>query len=76
MSELRNGAFDSTMSFELKTNPVAAIGTQEVNEQPAVDARTIKGAYVIVDNGYLNWSTTVPPLSILVIVQRFGSLNG
>jgi hypothetical protein len=31
MSELRNGAFDSTMSFELKTNPVAAIGTQ-VNE--------------------------------------------
>jgi hypothetical protein len=62
------------MSFELKTNPVAAIGTQ-VNEQPAVDARTIKGAYVIVDNCYLNWSTTVPPLSILVIVQRFGSLN-
>ena len=61
MSELWNGAFDSTMSFELKTNPVAAIGTQ-VNEQPAVDARTIKGAFVIVDNGYLNWSTTVPPI--------------
>jgi hypothetical protein len=61
MSELWNGAFDSTMSFELKTNPVAAIGTQ-VSEQPAVDARTIKGGYVIVDNGYLNWSTTVPPI--------------
>ena len=24
--------------------------------------RTVKGAYVIVDNGYLNWSTTVPPI--------------
>jgi hypothetical protein len=51
MADLRNGAFNNTMSFELKTNTDGETTT-----------RIIKGAYVIVDNGYLKWSTTVPPI--------------
>jgi DDE superfamily endonuclease len=46
---LQNGALNSTMSFELRN-------------QHSENTRAIKGAYVIVDNGYLNWSTTVPPM--------------
>ena len=49
MTELQNGALNSTMSFELRN-------------QHSKNTRAIKGAYVIVDNGYLNWSTTVPPM--------------
>jgi hypothetical protein len=51
MADLRNGAFNNTMSFELKTNTDGETTT-----------RIIKGAYVIVDNGYLKWSTAVPPI--------------
>jgi len=29
-----------------------------------VIAVTYKGVYVIVDNGYLNWSCTVPPFTV------------
>jgi hypothetical protein len=47
MHQLREGKFDSTMSFVL-TNKYG----KDV---------TIKGAYVIVDNN-LKWPTTVPPL--------------
>ena len=57
MSELRNGAFDSTMSFQLRKNPVAGGATEEEQEEPLAgepSMTTIKGAYVIVDNGYLN----------------------
>ena len=64
MAELRNGALNETMSFELRNNPIQS-GAQE-QEEPVAAAtettRTIKGAYVIVDNGYLNWSSTVPPI--------------
>ena len=67
MAELRNGAFDTAMSFELRKNPpgCSGSGAQEQEEEPvaAPTARTIKGAYVIVNNGYLNWSTTVPPIT-------------
>ena len=38
-------------------------GQQEQFEQTTTVATTIHGAYVIVDNdGYLDWSTTVPPI--------------
>jgi hypothetical protein len=47
MDQLRRGHFDSTMSFELQPR--------------ANDSITINGCYVIVDNGYLQRSTTVPP---------------
>ena len=48
VSRLQRGEFDDKMSFELKTEQGSSI--------------KMKGAYVIVDNGYLEWSTTVPPL--------------
>jgi hypothetical protein len=47
MDQLRRGLFNSTMSFELQTRAGHSI--------------SINGCYVIVDNGYLQWSTTVPP---------------
>ena len=45
---VRDGEFNSTMSFVLSNKDGRDV--------------TMKGAYVIVDNGYLNWSSTVPPL--------------
>jgi hypothetical protein len=48
MQQLRDGEFNSTMSFVLSNEHGRDV--------------TINGAYVIVDNGYLTWSTTVPPL--------------
>ena len=47
MEQLRNGSFNDTMSFDLFK---------------ATDEKVrMNGAYVIVDNGYLDWSVTVPP---------------
>ena len=48
MDELRKGAFGNMMTFELM--------------KASCSHTNMNGAYVIVDNGYLNWSTTVPPL--------------
>lgn len=48
VEQLRNGSFNDTMSFEL----FKATGEKV----------KFSGAYVIVDNGYLEWSVTVPPL--------------
>ncbi len=47
MHQLCEGDFDKSMSFELKV--------QE-------SSLTVNGAYVIVDNGYLHFPSTVPPL--------------
>ncbi|KAI2499473.1 Plant transposon protein [Fragilaria crotonensis] len=59
MSELRDGALNDKMDFELRTRQGMADGGEDEGEE-----RTLKleGAYVIVDNGYLEWSTTVPPM--------------
>jgi hypothetical protein len=48
VSQLQRGEFDDKMTFELKTKEGSSIN--------------VKGAYVIVDNGYMEWSTTVDPL--------------
>ena len=63
MTDLRDGAFDEVMDFTLQrtkrndnTATVAAASTNDIEEV------TIKGAYVIVDNGYLRWPTTIPPM--------------
>ena len=57
MSNLRDGAFDNKMSFKLRTR-------QGMSSDDGGKDRTLelKGAYVIVENGNLEWSTTVPPL--------------
>jgi hypothetical protein len=44
------------MPFELRKNSVDA------QQNKATATTIIKGAYIIVDNGYLNWSTTMPPM--------------
>jgi hypothetical protein len=56
MDQLRRGSFDDLMGFVLLT-------TDDNGKQKEIQ---MKGAYVIVDNGYLAWSTTVPPLKDLV----------
>jgi hypothetical protein len=48
MDELRHGIFNNSMTFELLSSSGEKVD--------------MCGAYVIVDNGYLNWSTTVPPM--------------
>ena len=47
VSDLQRGSFDNKITFQLSTNRGTPIN--------------VKGAYVIVDNGYLDWSSTVPP---------------
>ena len=36
----------------------------ELNEEGEVVAAKYQGCWLLVDNGYLNWSTTVPPMKI------------
>jgi hypothetical protein len=57
ISELRDGGLDDKMDFELRTR-------QGMTSDEEGDDRILrlKGAYVIVDNCYLEWSTTVPPV--------------
>ena len=54
MAELRDGAFDELIDFRLKRRKDGSDSDEE--------EVTIKGAYVIVDNGYLRWPTTIPPI--------------
>lgn len=57
MLELRDGALNEQFDFELTTR-------QGMTSDENGEDRTLKlkGAYVIVDNGYLEWPTLVPPL--------------
>jgi hypothetical protein len=48
LDELRKGSFDEKITFDLLDKS----GTKTIG---------MKGAYVIVDNGYLEWSSTIPP---------------
>jgi hypothetical protein len=58
MSELRDGALNDKMDFEVRTRQ--GMSSEDTGQQDRT--LKLKGAYVIVDNGYLEWSTTVPPL--------------
>jgi DDE superfamily endonuclease len=60
MSDLRDGVFDERVNFELKRG--GKEGRNENENDNGEDVVTIKGAYVIVDNGYLRWPTTIPPM--------------
>ncbi|KAI2513545.1 Plant transposon protein [Fragilaria crotonensis] len=60
MSDLRDGAFDEMVDFTLKRGRKDDTGTVTTGDE--VEDVTIKGAYVIVDNGYLRWPTTIPPM--------------
>ena len=57
MTELCDGALNEKFDFELRTQ-------QGMTSDDDGEDRTLKlrGAYVVVDNGYLEWSTTVLPL--------------
>ena len=52
MNELRDGKFDKTFSFEL----------YDTNSCDEIIKVKYRGCYVIVDNGYHNWSITIPPI--------------
>ncbi len=58
MSELRDGAFDDKIAFKLRTRQGMSLDDEGRGNDRTLE---LKGAYVIVDNGYLEWSTTVPP---------------
>ncbi len=66
MADLRDGAFDDTMEFKLKRKKTVntALNLEDCNyeKQDDIEDVTIKGAYFFVDNGYLRWPTTIPPL--------------
>ena len=64
MADLRDGAMNENMSFELRTRQGLTTASDEERAAGDKNKRTLKlkGAYVIVDNGYLEWSTTVPPV--------------
>ena len=53
--QLQHGEFDDKMTFELKTKQGSSIN--------------LKGAYVIVDNGYMEWSSIVPPPALVWILS-------
>ena len=66
MAELRNGAFDDMMDFTVKRQKKVdtALNLEDsgiCENEYELEGVTIKGAYVIVDNGYLRWPTTIPP---------------
>ncbi|KAI2488756.1 Plant transposon protein [Fragilaria crotonensis] len=63
MSNLCDGNFvDDKMDFKLRTRQ----GTSQSDDEQGCADRTLvlTGAYMIVDNGYLEWSTTVPALKL------------
>ena len=62
MADLRNGAFDERINFKLKRAAKEGRNENENDDDNDEDVVTIKGAYVIVDNGYLRWPTTIPPM--------------
>ncbi len=51
---IHEGSLMEDVSFELL----------ERNAQGHINSARYKGPWLIVDNGYLNWSTTVPPLKV------------
>ena len=59
MADLRDGAFDDMMEFTLKRTKGGNTAAVSANKHDYDDI-TIKGAYVIVDNGFLRWPTTIP----------------
>jgi hypothetical protein len=61
MSNLCDGAFDDKMEIELKTRQGMQCDDEHVVGEDTWTLK-LKGAYVIFENGYLEWSTTVPPL--------------
>ena len=52
MMELRNGEYDNKHSFTLL----------DYDGYGNVISIQYSGCYVIVDNGYMSWSTTIPPM--------------
>jgi hypothetical protein len=67
MADLRDGAFDEMMEFTLKRKKMVDTACLNLEHcdcemEDDVENVTIKGAYVIVDNGYLTWPTTMPPM--------------
>jgi hypothetical protein len=60
MADLRDCVFDEMVDFTLKRERKGDTGTATTDNE--VEDVMIKGAYVIVDNGYLRWPTTIPPM--------------
>jgi hypothetical protein len=59
MTDLKDGHIMNDMFFNLYEENHGGNPTQQI---PAVVTRTYQGAWLLVDNGYLAWPTTVPPI--------------
>lgn len=67
MTALRDGALDELMEFTLKRKKEVKTalyleGCCDCEKVDNIEDVTIKGAYDIIDNGYLRWPTTISPL--------------
>jgi hypothetical protein len=60
MTDLKDGIIMNDMHFDLYENTTASVGPGDATA--AVTTRRYQGAWLLVDNGYLAWSTTVPPI--------------
>ncbi|KAI2507621.1 Plant transposon protein [Fragilaria crotonensis] len=64
MTDLKDGIIMQDMHFDLYESTAAAGGADESggNIPNIVKTRRYQGAWLLVDNGYLAWPTTVPPI--------------
>jgi hypothetical protein len=58
MTDLKDGHIMNDMFFNLYEEN----GGNTTQQNPTVVTRTYQGAWLLVDNGYLAWPTTVPPI--------------
>ena len=56
---IRFDTFDDKIAFKLRMRQGMSLDNEGRDKDRTLE---LKGAFVIVDNGYLEWSTTVPPL--------------
>ena len=63
MTDLKDGIIMDDMFFDLYESTAAAVDEQsDITPPNIVKMRRYQGAWLLVDNGYLAWPTTVPPI--------------
>ena len=64
MTDLCDGVFDDMVEFTLKRREKdnTAAASTDVAAEDDIEDVTIKGAYLIVENGYLRWLATIPSM--------------
>jgi hypothetical protein len=72
MTDLKDGHIINDMFFSLYEDAIGGNTTKKTT----VVTRTYQGAWLLVDNGYLAWPTTVPPIAVdLVMVSAWTAFS-